>query len=97
MVLSMYDSTCCQHGTGYQKCATALIDGLIGLNVTCLTLAYRLELYCTILTGIYAVKAVYASAVIYLMILGIYASGLALATALAAVNALTLIDLRAEH
>ena len=97
MILSVSCGTCCNYGTGYQECASALIHGLIGLNGTILSVADRLELYCSLLTGLYAVKAIYTAAIVYLVVLGVYTSGLAASSALATVNALILINLKAEN
>jgi hypothetical protein len=97
MVLRMSGGSGGQYGTGNQECATALVDWLIGLNGTRLFVAERLELYCTLLAGTDAVKAVNATAVVYLMILGVYAPGFTAASAFATVNALALVNLHTEH
>ena len=73
MVLSVGSGAGCHYGTGYQECATALIYGFIGLNGTGFTLADRLEVYCALLTGIDAIKAIHTARIIYLMVLGVYA------------------------
>ena len=96
MVLGMCCCTGSKHSTGYQECASALIDRLIGLGSTS-ALADRPEPDCALLTGLNAVKAIHATAVIYFMVLGVDASGLALASTLAAVDAFALVNLRTKH
>lgn len=93
MILCVGCSTCCNYGTGHKECASALVN-LIGLIFTGGTLAWGnvSETYRVILTCLNAVKTIHASAVINLVVLGIYATGLASAAAFAAVDALALIN-----
>ena len=93
MVLCVGCSTCCNYGTGHKECASALVN-LIGLIILAGAFAWGniLETDGVVLTGINAVKAIHTSAVINLVILGVYATGLAATSALAAVNALALIN-----
>ena len=93
MILSVSCGTCCNYGTGYQKGTTAIVN-LVSFLIVRIAVACGsiFVLNCFFLTYINAVKTIHTSAVINLVVLCIYASGLASAAAFAAVYALALIN-----
>ena len=91
MILSVGCGTCCNHGTCYQECASALIHILLCGSGSSLP-GSIFETYSILLTCFQAVKAIHASAVVNPVVLGIYATGLTSAAAFAAVYAFALIN-----